>query len=97
MQEDLPLPHTHGPKRCESCSEKHLVFMYFRHRYGWHCAFRTETREKLPREFTFKSPTTLRELAERGNGLIDKWDRGGFELALEVGRGGIWLRLSDRS
>jgi len=40
--------------------------------------------------------TTLRELAKRGNGLIDKWDREGFELALEIGRGGIWLRLSDK-
>ena len=92
----LPVPHTHGLKRCESCSQKHLVYMYFRHLGGWHCGFRTETRKKLPREFTFNSSTKLRELAKRGNGLIDKWDRDGFELALEIGRGGIWLRLSDK-
>ena len=92
----LPLPHTHGRKRCESCTQKHMVYMYFRHRCGWHCSFRTETRKKLPREFTFNNAATLRELARRGNGLIDSWDREGFELDLELGKGGIWLRLSDK-
>lgn len=41
---------------------------------------------------TFKSSKTLVELAKRVNGL--KWDREGFELDLEIGKGGIWLRLS---
>ena len=69
--------------------------MYFRRFHGWHCSFRTVDRKKLPKEFTFKVPSTLRELAKRGNGLIDKWDRDGFDLALEMGKGGVWLRLSD--
>lgn len=85
----LPEPHTPGLKRCESCANKHLVFMYFRERCGWHCSFRTEARKKLPREFTFNSSARLRELARRGNGLIDAWDREGFELDLELGKGGI--------
>jgi hypothetical protein len=34
-------------------------------------------------------------MVRRGNGLIDKWDSDGFELGLEMGKGGIWLRLSD--
>jgi hypothetical protein len=34
-------------------------------------------------------------MAKRGNGLIDKWDQQGFELGLEMGNGGVWLRLSD--
>jgi hypothetical protein len=65
--------------------------MYFRRGPGWYCAFRTEARKKLPREFTFKSSKALVELAKRGNGLIDKWDREGFELDLVIGKGGIWL------
>jgi hypothetical protein len=69
--------------------------MYFRHRHGWHCAFTTETRKKLPKEFTFNRSSTVRELASRGNGLIDKWDSEGFELGLDIGKGGIWLRLTD--
>ena len=91
----LPEPHTPGLKRCETCASSHLVFMYFRQRCGWHCGFTTETRKKLPKEFTFNSSSTVRELASRGNGLIDKWDREGFELNLEIGKGGFWLRLSD--
>jgi hypothetical protein len=69
--------------------------MYFRRFHGWHCSFSTEARKKLPREFTFRAAETIRELAKRGNGLIDKWDRDGFELALEIGKGGVWLKLSD--
>ena len=91
----LPEPHTLGRKRCESCTSKHHVFMYFRKRGGWHCIFTNEAREKLPREFTFKSSNMVVELARRGNGLVDAWDREGFELDLEIGKGGIWLRLTD--
>ncbi len=91
----LPGPHTPGSKRRASCEDKHLVFMYFRQQSGWHCGFRTEDRKKLPREFTFKSSTTLRELARRGKGLVHAWDREGFEIDVELGKGGIWLRLSD--
>lgn len=91
----LPLPHARGAKMCRFCSDKHFVFMYFRESCGWHCAFRTQARKKLPREFTFGSAATVREVARRGNGLIDKWDQQAFELGLEIGKGGVWLRLSD--
>jgi hypothetical protein len=37
------------------CIDKHLASMYFRQRFGWHCALRDEARKKLPREFTFSS------------------------------------------
>ena len=91
----LPAPHTPGLKRCEFCRDKHLVYMHFSRCFGWRCRFRTEARERLPRELTFRSAETLRELARRGNCVTDRWDREGFELGLEVGRGGIWLRLND--
>lgn len=91
----LPLPHTPGPKRCGFCADKHLVYMYFRYCSTWHCCFRTEDRKKLPRAVTFANAVSVREMVRRGHGLIDKWDREGFELDLEIGRGGVWLRLSD--
>ena len=91
----LPFPHTQGAKRCGFCADKHLVYMYFRYSSRWHCGFRTEARKKLPKEFNFGNVAKMRELVRRGNGLIDKWDRDGFELSLEIGRGGVWLRLSD--
>lgn len=91
----LPLPHAEGAKLCGFCADKHLVYMYFRECHGWHCGFRDEARKKLPKEFTFRTAATVRELARRGNGLIDKWDRDGFEMGLDLGTGGVWLRLSD--
>ena len=91
----LAPPHAHGAKLCGLCAKSHLVYMYFRECHGWHCGFRTESRKKLPKDFTFGTAATIRELAKRGRGLVDKWDRDGFELSLEMGKGGIWLRLSD--
>ena len=91
----LPAPHSPGLKRCVFCADKRLVFMCFRQCYGWRCCFRTEARKKLPKEFTFKTAATLRELARRGNGVTDRWDQEGFELGLELGRGVIWPRLTD--
>lgn len=91
----LPLPHTSDEKLCVFCADKHLVYMYFRYRSRWFCASRTKDRKKLPRELIFGSSASVWELAKRGNGLIDKWDSEEFELGLEIGRGGIWLRLND--
>jgi hypothetical protein len=91
----LPLPHEPGVKLCSFCADRHLVYMYFRYSFNWHCGFRTDDRKKLPREVTLGNAASVREIARRGNGLIDQWDREGFELALELGKGGIWLRLSD--
>lgn len=91
----LPLPQTPVVKRCGFCYDKHLVLMSFRHCFEWRCRFTTEARERLPGQCTFKDAAKVRELATRGNALIDKWDRDGFELDLQLGRGGIWLRLSD--
>jgi hypothetical protein len=72
-----------------------VVVDQFRQCSGWHCGFTTESRKKLPKEFSINSSLTVRELASRGNGLVDKWDREGLELGLEISKGGIWLRLSD--
>ena len=91
----LPLPHTPGLKRCAFCAGKHHVRMTFRECFGWRCRFWTKSWEKFPTEVTFKEAAKVREVATRGNGLIDDWDREGFELDLEIGSGGIWLRLSD--
>jgi hypothetical protein len=92
----LPSPHLPTLKLCDFCADKHLVFMYFRRRCVWYCAFRNESRNKLPRELTFKSSASVREIAKRGNGLVDEWDRQGFDIDLELGRGGLWLRLTDK-
>src|SRR5262252_9053267 len=80
----LPPPHAPGAKLCGFCADKHLVYMYFRYCSRWHCGFRTEARKKLPKEVTLGNAASVREMARRGNGLIDSWDRDGFELSLEI-------------
>ena len=37
----------------------------------------------------------LREMIECGNGLIDAYERDGLDIAIDTGRGGILLRLTD--
>ena len=91
----LPSPHTPFKKRCDFCAARHHVLMHFRRHSGWHCSFTTESRQKLSKRLTFISADKVREVAKRGNGLIDNWDRDGFELDLEIDGGCIWLRLSD--
>jgi hypothetical protein len=91
----LPMPYTNVAKLRGFCADRHLVYMYFRYSSMWFCGFRTEGRKKLPSELTLVKSASVREVARRGNGLIDKWDMEGFELGLEIGRGGVWLRLND--
>jgi len=93
----LPQPQTSEAKRCASCANKHHVRMLF-HRsfsFGWHCNFSTERWRPLPKRVIFSDAARIWEAARRGNGLIDDASREALELAIETGRGGIMLRLTD--
>lgn len=63
--------------------------------HGWHCSFYTERWQRLPKRLTFRDAASIWETARRGNGLIDDADRERLELGIELGRGGIMLRLTD--
>jgi len=91
----LPMPHTPRAKLCAFCAGKRFVQMTFRGCSRWQYRFWTEANERLLTELTFQNADKIRKIARRGNGLIDNRDRDGFELDLEVGRGGTWLRLTD--
>jgi len=91
----LPEPHTSGPKRCASCAGKHHVRMSFYRSYGWNCSFYSERWQRLPKRLVFRQAASIWETAKRGNGLIDDAARKRLELLIEVGRGGIMLRLTD--
>ena len=69
--------------------------MIFRHIDEWHCRFATEQWEQLPKRLIFRDAEKLWETARRGDGLIDESTRKQLELAIELGRGGIMLRLTD--
>jgi hypothetical protein len=63
---------------------------------GWHCQFlEPDLKTPLPRKLTFKSADKLRALIERGRGITTQESRSMVEYAINVGRGGVFLRLSE--
>jgi hypothetical protein len=73
----------------------HRVFMTFFYRKGWQVSFlETDAKTPLPRTFTFKDPEKIRELARKGEAWGDSESRQMLEYAIEVGRGGCYLRLT---
>lgn len=96
----LPAPHTAGVKRCERCQlpTAHRVFMSFIHRNGsWHCRFlESDLKTPLPMQLTYRDAGKICETALRGHGLPDEASRLALGRVIEVGRGGIWLNLTDK-
>jgi hypothetical protein len=75
---------------------KHRVYMTFFLRYGWQCQFLEEDlKTPLPRRLTFREPDKIRELVERGGGVKDLAERQALDHAIEIGRGGVHLSLTE--
>jgi hypothetical protein len=73
----------------------HQVYMYFFKRGGWQVQFlEADLKTPLPRKLTFADPDKIRELARRGEASGTSEARQMLELAIEQGRGGIYLRLT---
>jgi hypothetical protein len=69
--------------------------MYFQSRGGWHVQFlEVDLKTPLPRQFTFQHADKLRELARRGEALGTLEQKQALEDAIEMGRGGLYLRLT---
>ena len=70
--------------------------MSFQCRYGWHCQFLEEDlKTPLPRKLHFASPDKVVELVERGGGLSNLESRQALDQAIEIGRGGVFLSLTE--
>lgn len=73
----------------------HQVYMYFFLRSGWQVQFlQPDLKTPLPKKLTFADPEKIRELARRGEALGTSEAKQMLEYAIEVGRGGIYLRLT---
>jgi hypothetical protein len=73
----------------------HQVYMYFFKRGGWEVQFtEADLKTPLPRKLTFAHADKIRELARRGEALGTLEQKQALEHAIEVGRGGIYLRLT---
>ena len=74
----------------------HRVYMSFMDRKGWHCQFlEADLRTALPRKLNFTFPDKIRELVERGGGITDSETRNMLEAGISMGRGGVYLHLTD--
>lgn len=92
----LPEPHTAGERRCSACGVPHLVYMSFMLRDGWFCQFlERDLKTPLPRKITLKDPESVRALAERGGCVMNLEKRHAFDYAIGMGRGGVWLELTE--
>jgi hypothetical protein len=70
--------------------------MSFMRNQGWFCQFlETDLRTSLPRTLTFASETKVIELIERGGGMVDSESRNAVSHAIEMGRSGVYLNLTD--
>ncbi len=95
----LPSPRSHGEQLCAKCRgerKRHRIYMFFQNRKGWHCQFLEEDlKTPLPRRFTFQSESKVREMAERGGAAMNLDTLHALDHAIEIGRGGVWLELTE--
>jgi hypothetical protein len=74
---------------------RHQVYLYFVRRDGWYCQFlEPDLKTPLPKKVTFAHADKIRELARRGEALGTLEAKQALEHAIEMGRGGIYLRLT---
>jgi hypothetical protein len=65
------------------------------YRGTWHCQFlEADAKTPLARTLNFADPEKIRELARRGEAWGDLESKQALEHGLQMGRGGIWLRLT---
>ena len=70
--------------------------MYFIHRGVWRCQFlEADLKTPLRRKLSFADVEKVRQMQTRfGVGQMLE-DKAAFEHAIECGRGGIWLELTE--
>ena len=72
------------------------IYMYFMLRGGWHCQFlEADLKTPLPKKLNFSDIAKVTQLIERGNGFRDLEVRNMFAHAVQNGRGGVYLELTE--
>jgi hypothetical protein len=65
--------------------------------YGgvWNCQFlEPDLKTPLQRRLNFSTAEKVRELAERGGAFKDLADKPAFDHGVQMGRGGVYLKLT---
>jgi hypothetical protein len=70
--------------------------MHFTLRDGWYCQFLgADLKTPLPKKLRFHDVVKASELIERGGGFKNLESRSAFTHAVEIGRGGDYLELTE--
>ena len=79
-----------------SKTDRHRVYLSFQDRHGWHCQFlEADLKTALPRKLCFKSADKIVEMVEHGGGFKDQEARMMLDQGIEMGRGGVFLNLTE--
>ena len=84
--------------RCEAARRpRHKVYLHFMaNGAGWYCQFlEADLKTPLRRTLTFFDEEKIWELAKRGGAKMMLEDKHALEVALRMGRGSIWLFLTE--
>lgn len=85
-----------GERYCGRCGPKRTVYMQFFLRPGWVCNFlEADSRTSVGRVRVLRDDELLRATIERGGGMPDSEARNMVEYAIQRGRGGVTLSLTE--
>jgi hypothetical protein len=77
-------------------TDRHRVYMSFMRSHGWYCQFlEDDLRTSLPRKSNFATSEKVIELIEWGGGFTGSESRNAVAHAINTGRGGVYLSLTD--
>lgn len=70
--------------------------MYYMLRDAWTCQFLEEDlKTPLPRRLQFKDPEKIRAIVDKVGNFANLQDRQALDYGLGIGRGGVWLQLTE--
>jgi hypothetical protein len=74
----------------------HRVYMSFVQREGWHRQFlEADLKAPLPKKLAFLTQDMVIQLARRGGAVPNLQTEQAIRHGIEIGRGGVWLNLSE--
>jgi hypothetical protein len=96
----LPPPHQPGEQLCTRCAAEkkppHRVYMHFQTQSGWHCQFlEQDLKTPLSKKLNLVRQERLFDIAEHGGYALNLEGRQAMQRAIDMGRGGIWLELTE--
>jgi hypothetical protein len=93
----LKPPYTGQETYCTRCRPtQRVVYAAFERKVGWHVVFfDSASKRRLSRELILEQDDKLYELAKRGQALRELADKQALDGAIQGGKGGLFLKLTD--